>query len=381
MPDTVDKSKILLVDDEVSILKAFKLNLGRTYDLRTAESGREALRLIEEDGPFEVIVSDFAMPGLNGAEFLEKVREQDKEVVTILLTGQANFDDLCEVVRRGEIFRLLGKPCPPDLLAKNLEHAIRQYRLVRSEKELLEQTLNGTLSVFNSLLAASRPMVASRANRVETLAKEITALLMLPGSWRLCIAAKFSYLGYLTLPDDAQEQVLAGKELDPDLRKIVDRLPAFVSDLLKEIPRMKRVCRIIELIDSDYLPGIPEDREERELASVIRLARDYESMDRMGRSKSEIFTSLHGDESRYLPGSLDALAKSLELGGKFGESRLYPLLELMPGMKLVTDLHFPDGNLLAPSGTPVSLPLIQKIKSLAKLGRKNSQLPEVEVVD
>ena len=36
----------------------------------------------------------------------------------MLLTGQANFDDLCEVVRRGEIFRLLGKPCSPDALDK-----------------------------------------------------------------------------------------------------------------------------------------------------------------------------------------------------------------------------------------------------------------------
>ncbi len=99
MPDP--KPKILFVDDEESILRGVKLNLGRTYDISTASSGRDALSLLEEEEPFQVIVSDFAMPGMNGADFLEKVREQDKEVVTLLLTGQANFDDLCEVVRRG----------------------------------------------------------------------------------------------------------------------------------------------------------------------------------------------------------------------------------------------------------------------------------------
>ena len=137
MPDP--KPKILFVDDEESILRGVKLNLGRTYDISTASSGRDALSLLEEEEPFQVIVSDFAMPGMNGADFLEKVREQDKEVVTLLLTGQANFDDLCEVVRRGEIFRLLGKPCPPEILSRNLEQALKQYALIRSEKELLEK--------------------------------------------------------------------------------------------------------------------------------------------------------------------------------------------------------------------------------------------------
>ena len=85
MPDP--KPKILFVDDEESILRGVKLNLGRTYDISTASSGRDALSLLEEAEPFQVIVSDFAMPGMNGADFLEKVREQDKEVVTLLLTG------------------------------------------------------------------------------------------------------------------------------------------------------------------------------------------------------------------------------------------------------------------------------------------------------
>ena len=72
MPDP--KPKILFVDDEESILKGVKLNLGRTYDISTASSGRDALSLLEEEEPFQVIVSDFAMPGMNGADFLEKVR-------------------------------------------------------------------------------------------------------------------------------------------------------------------------------------------------------------------------------------------------------------------------------------------------------------------
>ena len=65
-----------------------------------------------------MIVSDFAMPGMNGADFLEKVREQDKEVVTLLLTGQANFDDLCEVVDGEKFSAFLGSPVPQKFFPK-----------------------------------------------------------------------------------------------------------------------------------------------------------------------------------------------------------------------------------------------------------------------
>ena len=71
--------KVLFVDDEASILKGFKLNFGRIFDLHTSVSGRDALQIADEQGPFEVIVSDFSMPLMNGAEFLERIREQDRK--------------------------------------------------------------------------------------------------------------------------------------------------------------------------------------------------------------------------------------------------------------------------------------------------------------
>ena len=55
------KPKVLFVDDEESILKAFKLNLGRKYSVFIAESGSEGLRIIEEDGPFESLPLPFQL--------------------------------------------------------------------------------------------------------------------------------------------------------------------------------------------------------------------------------------------------------------------------------------------------------------------------------
>ena len=75
------KAKILFVDDEPSILKGFQLNLGRKYEVFVAESGAEGLRILEEDGPFQIIVSDFSMPVMNGADFLERLESKIKKLL------------------------------------------------------------------------------------------------------------------------------------------------------------------------------------------------------------------------------------------------------------------------------------------------------------
>ena len=64
--------KVLIVDDEAPILNGIKLNLGRSFDLILAESGEEAIKAAEEEGPFEAVVSDMRMPGMTGVEVLQE---------------------------------------------------------------------------------------------------------------------------------------------------------------------------------------------------------------------------------------------------------------------------------------------------------------------
>ncbi|MEK9772039.1 MAG: response regulator [Opitutae bacterium] len=374
------KPKVLFVDDEPAILKGFKLNLGRKYQVFLAESGRDGLRILEEDGPFQVIVSDFSMPGMNGADFLEKFREKNKEVVTMLLTGQANFDDLCEVVRRGEIFRLLGKPCSPETLDKNLQQALRQFELISAEKELLEKTLNGAIGAMTSLLSAANPLFFGRAQRVKALAREIAKEMSVAHEWRLEVASDFCYLGYLTLPEASQQKVYDGEDLGAKIEKVVAGFPKFVSDLLQDIPRLNKIRKIIELISSDYQDSDDEFAEEHRIASIIRLAQEYDILESKGLSKGEIFEKIRLLESTFLPGGIDALANTRELSGGFMEANQVSPAELKPGMRLMEELRLADGKMLAPLGAIISLSFVQTIQShLAALG--DSVFPEsIEVL-
>jgi len=181
--------------------------VGRHYEISVASSGKEGLEVYDRDGPFAVVVSDFAMPEMNGAEFLGELRKRDSSAVTMLLTGEANFEEVSEVVSSGGIFRLLNKPCSSEKLKRNVEEALRQYNLIRAEKELLEETLNGSVSALISLFSASKPLFFGRAQRVKKLAVKVAEKMEMEDVWCIELATVFSYLGYLTLPDDELEKI------------------------------------------------------------------------------------------------------------------------------------------------------------------------------
>ena len=79
--------RILLVDDERKILHALLRQLGEHFDIATAASGADALKMISSDGPFAVIVSDMRMPGMDGVETLRRIRNVDPDVRIIMITG------------------------------------------------------------------------------------------------------------------------------------------------------------------------------------------------------------------------------------------------------------------------------------------------------
>ena len=82
--------KILFVDDEPNVLQSIQRQLRKRFDMVTAEGGEEALRILKEQGPFAVIVSDMRMPGMNGVELLAQAKDLHPDTVRLMLTGNAD---------------------------------------------------------------------------------------------------------------------------------------------------------------------------------------------------------------------------------------------------------------------------------------------------
>ncbi len=139
MTESPSKPRVLFVDDEPLVLKGFQLHLRKRFEVHTAESGEEGLTVMERDGPFEVVVSDMRMPGMNGAEFLSHARQRWPDTVRILLTGYADTTSAIQAVNEGQIFRFLTKPCRPDELAAAVHDGVREQRRVTADRSLLRK--------------------------------------------------------------------------------------------------------------------------------------------------------------------------------------------------------------------------------------------------
>jgi len=103
------KPKILVVDDETSILNTLSILLrGEGFDVETMQSGREALDRFDEIAP-DIVLSDVRMPGVTGVDVLTAVRERDPETPVILMTAQASLQTAVQAVNQGA-FYYLQKP-------------------------------------------------------------------------------------------------------------------------------------------------------------------------------------------------------------------------------------------------------------------------------
>ncbi|MEJ2729632.1 MAG: SpoIIE family protein phosphatase [Deltaproteobacteria bacterium] len=156
------KDKVLLVDDDAMVLAGLKRQLRNQFNVDTALSGEDALTQVQQNGPYAVIVSDFMMPGMNGIEFLSRVKKSNPDTVRMMLTGAADMPTAIRAVNEGSIFQFHPKPCPADTLCQAIQTAIAEYRKVVSEQRQLQNfksSLAQASAVQQKLMPKSDPRV------------------------------------------------------------------------------------------------------------------------------------------------------------------------------------------------------------------------------
>jgi len=120
------KISVLYVDDEENNLFSFKAVFRVKYQVYTAISGDEALKILGEK-PIEIIITDQRMPNMTGVEFLEKVIEKFPDPMRLLLTGYADMNAVVDAVNKGKIFHYLSKPWNEDELDITINRAYEAY--------------------------------------------------------------------------------------------------------------------------------------------------------------------------------------------------------------------------------------------------------------
>jgi serine phosphatase RsbU (regulator of sigma subunit)/FixJ family two-component response regulator len=132
----VNNFVILCVDDEKMILNSLKEQLKRLfdeqqYDIQFAESGDEALEILDEvleaGDALALVVSDQIMPGMKGDELLVEIQNRSPETLKILLTGQSDLEAIRNAINNAQLYRYIPKPWDPEDLMLTIEQACKSF--------------------------------------------------------------------------------------------------------------------------------------------------------------------------------------------------------------------------------------------------------------
>lgn len=370
---TPARPRILCVDDDANVLEAIGRHLRREAHVFTALRGEQALRLIEGPEPFQVIVADCQMPGMNGIELLERCRASVPDTVRILLTGQADMEAAMAAVNAGSIFRFLWKPCPVTELRKALEAAVRQYQLVTSERVLLEETLRGCIRALTDILALASPAAFGRGMRVRAYVTEVADALAVGDRWLLEVTAMLSQIGSVTLPADTQDKHYHGKVLSAEEEDMVARVPAAAAQLLGRIPRLEPVQEILRYQEKNFDgSGLPVDDVIGEDipwgARMLKIAVHYDVLEMQGLAPAVALETLRGRVGAYDSQLLEVFRQRRGEPRPRHAVREVSLAGLASGMVFAEDVWTLGGVFLIARGQAITPGLLLRLHNMAQRG-------------
>jgi ActR/RegA family two-component response regulator len=365
--------KVLFVDDESAVLDGYKRSLRGEFEVETAGSGELGLAAIRDRGPYSVVVSDMRMPGMNGAQFLAQVRQKAPETVRMLLTGYTDLSAAMEAVNEGNIFRFLTKPCEKDVLIKAIAAGQAQHRLIVAEKELLENTLMGSIKVLTEVLGAASPEAFGRSIRIARYVRYLAAKFKLPTPWIFEAAAMLSQLGCVTLDPDLIQRAYFGARLSPEDKTRFAGHPQVAKDLLTHIPRLEPVAWMIsqQLLVEASQPGHDASSPHGEVVAlgskILRLAVAMDTLRMQGLNEVNAVSKLRERRAEFGSALIDALAE-IEPENARMEQRKVLVSRLRPGMILQEEIKTKTGMLVVPHGQEITHALLAKLENYSQIG-------------
>jgi len=415
-PSTVEaRPTLLLVDDEPSILSALRrLFRPQGYRILAAESGAAALDLVAND-TVDLVISDMRMPGMDGAQFLEKLRHLQPHAVRILLTGYADISSTIAAINGGEIHRYIAKPWDDNDILLVVREALARRDLELRNRELTELTqrqneelrgLNSTLEdrvrqrtaeieqindmlnvayaelksnfmlsmqIFAGLMELRHNGMSGHSRRVSEWAKRVCALLKLDErtSQDIYVAGLLHDIGKIGFPDELLGKPISLMSADETAR--YRKHPLNAEAALMPLVQLQPVAKIIrsqhERLDGN---GFPDGLEADEIpfgARVLAPIIDYENLltgtlaERRFSVEDATASIRRGAGSRYDAKVVEALIEALKQPlDESRDDRRISAAELVAGMVLSRDLVSPQGTLLLAAGYCFDARVVRQVR-------------------
>lgn len=293
-----EKHTILIVDDEINNLQLLKRTFRRKFNILTAEDGKQALEIIDREGPnISLIISDQRMPKMTGTEFLAQVTEKHPYIIKMLLTGYSDIEAMIDGVNKCQLFQYIAKPFELEELEITIQQGIEAYELTLSKNLLLQdlkELFFTTIKSISSALDAKDTYTHGHSHRVTLFSLILAKELNLEESFieEIETAGLLHDIGKIGVPESilckagrlTDEEFMTIKQHAPRAKKILSSIPGLSNVALwaschherwdgrgypnnlqaKDIPLPSRILAIADTYDAmtsnrSYRKGLPHE--------------------------------------------------------------------------------------------------------------------------
>ena len=133
-----DKNTLLIVDDEIEIVKTLRRQFRKKYKVIVANDAYTAMDVLSKEA-VQVIISDQRMPGLTGTEMFKSIKAEYPDAVRLILTGYSDIQAVIDSINVGNVFQFLLKPWNQSKLDDIVDQAFERYWMIHGNKQLLEE--------------------------------------------------------------------------------------------------------------------------------------------------------------------------------------------------------------------------------------------------
>jgi response regulator RpfG family c-di-GMP phosphodiesterase len=369
--------KILCVDDDPTMLTTLRITLGQFFEVETADDASAGLQALKKNGPFAVILSDMKMPGMDGSSFLNEANYLAPDSVRVMLTGNRDQETAMRAVNEGHVFQLVTKPCDLDLLSQTIHAAVRQHQLITGERQLLEETLNGSVNLLTNILTLVDPAGFVKTTVLRDYIHEY--LLQFGAStshrWEVEMAAMLLNVGQVAIPRSLAEKESSGAGLSEAEKEMMERIPETGFGLLVNIPRLSHVAEIVRYQNKNYDGSgyLKDDLQGEEIpygARLVRVLTQLIEKEASGLARPAACAALRGSKGIYDPKILGNCAHlKVRASPEHAAENVATVLiaELTNHHILVSPILTKEGIMIAPSGTEVSNLILEKVRNFKAL--------------
>lgn len=287
---------VLLVDDEQPNLDVLGSFLEADYDIYTATSGAEALR-IAASTPIDVVITDQRMPAMTGIELLEHLRLIKPDVAGIVLTAYTDTSALISAINQAQVFRFLKKPWQAEEVFEALAQASRSVYQERAIQHLVERLASRTdelAKTLEELRAAQQGMLhLERLVITGRLAAGITHDL------------RNAMTGLIFLDNEVQQ-----RDVDPEFAECVTVGVAGVRNLLGSLETMNQFVREKRL--SMAMEWFDPARIVLDAAAVMRMDLNYRKRNVQVDAVEGVLPKILGDRQKLVQVMVNLIRNAIQ---------------------------------------------------------------------